>query len=401
MNQLEQLRQKIDEAADSYYNKGVSIVTDDVFDTMLNMLQRLDHKDPRLSGVGSEPTLDKVEHEFPMGSLDNIDANKPKELESYVKRNRGHVLTDSLYHITPKIDGSSLALTYESGKLVRVLTRGNGAVGQDITAKARFFKNVPATIDYQGGDGNITVRGEAVMHRDDFLEYIKSAELEGVRNPRNTGNGLIVRKDSYGAGLIHFYAFDCLSKSLTFKSVSQMYDYLTMHEFVTPDYQVVAEDGISQQIDTMVGRDYPYDVDGLVIKVDDFAQQDLINEGCDKLRLRSNQAVKFNSKKAETIVTGVTVTVGSTGKITPTLTVEPVEIGGIVNSNVLVYNYDEVERLKIGVGDKVQIVLAGDIIPRILKVVDKSPQLYNCKNCGFVGTKHAQELHHNLIKEST
>jgi DNA ligase (NAD+) len=401
MNQLEQLRQKIDEAADSYYNKGVSIVTDDVFDTVLNMLQRLDHKDPRLSGVGSEPTLDKVEHEFPMGSLDNIDANKPKELESYVKRNRGHVLTDSLYHITPKIDGSSLALTYESGKLVRVLTRGNGAVGQDITAKARFFKNVPTTLSRKI---NITVRGEAVMHREDFLEYIKSAELEGVRNPRNprnTGNGLIVRKDSYGAGLIHFYAFDCFVQCMEFPGVSGMYDIMTGLGFTCPDYQVVAEDGISQQIDTMVGRDYPFDIDGLVIKVNDFAQQDLINEGCDKLRLRSNQAVKFNSKKAETIVTGVTVTVGSTGKITPTLTVEPVEIGGIVNSNVLVYNYDEVERLKIGVGDKVQIVLAGDIIPRILKVVDKSPQLYNCKNCGFVGTKHAQELHHNLIKEST
>lgn len=368
MSHADTLRHRIDAASDSYYNKGVSIVTDDEFDTMLAMLQRLDHKDPRLSRVGFVPSLEKVEHEFPMGSLDNIDANKPAELESYLKRNRGHVLQDSLYHITPKIDGSSLAFTYKAGKLVRVVTRGNGAVGQDITAKARFFKNVPTDL---GQPIDITVRGEAVMHRDDFLAYIKSAELEGVRNPRNIGNGIIVRKDAFGAGLIHFYSFDCLSKTVTFKSVTEMYEFLNKAGFTAPDYQVVAEDGIAPQIDTMVQRDYPYDIDGLVIKVDSFEQQAIINEGCDELRLRSNQAVKFNSKKAETTVTGVTVTVGSTGKITPTLMVEPVEIGGIVNSNVLTYNYDEIERLRVGIGDKVQVVLAGDIIPKCLKIVDK------------------------------
>lgn len=371
MSEIEKLRQQIDEAADSYYNKGVSIVTDDQFDTWLSMLQHLDHKDPRLSKVGFEPTLAKTEHEFPMGSLDNIDANKPEELAAYLKRNRGHVLADSLYHITPKIDGSSLAFTYKAGKLVRVVTRGNGAVGQDITAKAQFFKNVPTDL---GQPIDVTVRGEAVMHRDDFLAYIKSAELEGVRNPRNIGNGIIVRKDAFGAGLIHFYAFDCLCSTpgVSFDTVTSMYKQLNDIGFTCPDYQVVAEDGIAPQIDTMVQRSYPYDIDGLVIKVDSFTQQAIINEGCDVLRLRSNQAVKFNSKKAETIVTGVTVTVGSTGKITPTLTVEPVEIGGIVNSNVLTYNYDEIERLKVGVGDKVQVVLAGDIIPKCLKVVDKN-----------------------------
>jgi len=371
MTAIDDLRQKIDEAASAYYNRGVSIVSDDEFDTMLDMLRRLDHKDERLTRIGFEPTLEKVEHAHPMGSLDNIDANKPNELQTYIKRNKDYTLADSLYHVTPKIDGSSIALTYKGGVLTQVLTRGNGEVGQDITAKASFFKGVPTKLPEPV---DITVRGEAVMHRDVFIKYIESAQLEGVRNPRNVGNGIIVRKDACGAGLINFYSFNVESDTpiKILDSVHRCYQFLQEMGFTTPDYQIVAADGITTLVDTMIQRDYPFDIDGLVIRVDDMRQREIINEGGDDLRPRSDQAIKFNSKKAETTITGVTVTVGSTGKITPTLTVEPVEIGGIVNSNVLIYNYDEPERLKIGIGDKIRVVLAGDIIPKVLCVVDKA-----------------------------
>lgn len=370
MTPLEELRLRIIAANDAYYNKGASIVTDNQYDQMLNMLRRADCNDALLRGVGSIPTLDKIAHEYPMGSLDNIDANKPADLALYIKRNKDAIGGKSRYHITPKIDGSSIALTYENGKLTKAITRGNGEVGQDITAKALYFKLVPADISIPS---KVTVRGEAVMHRSDFLEYIKTAKLEGVRNPRNTGNGIVVRKDSFGAGLIHFYAFNAFIEDRVLMPgyVSTLYNMLTEIGFTPPPFVLVGEDELKSTIDTMFSGSYQYDIDGLVVRVDDFEQQYIINEGGDVLRPRSDQAIKFNSKKAETTITGVTVTVGSTGKITPTLTVEPVEIGGIVNSNVLVYNYNEIERLKIGVGDVIQVVLAGDIIPKCLNIVDK------------------------------
>lgn len=371
MTHIEELRQRIDEAATSYYNKGVAIVSDDEFDTMLNMLRRLDHKDPRLTQVGAEATLDKVEHDYPMGSLDNIDVNKPSDLANYIKRNHEGCSIDCLYHVTPKIDGSSVAATYDAqGKLIRLVTRGNGYIGQDITAKAPYIKNMPMQLPVKQA---VTVRGEVVMYRETFIDYIKVAKLEGVRNPRNVGNGILVRSECLGAGLLNFHAFNIIAEgNQDLTTIKDSYDFLRSLGFDPPPYEIVAADGIDALVKSMIQCPYPYDVDGLVIRVNDLTHQKLINEGGDELRPRSDRAIKFNSKKAETVVLGVTVTVGSTGKITPTLAVEPVEIGGIVNSNVLIYNYDEPERLKVGVGDKIRVVLAGDIIPKVMCVVDKA-----------------------------
>ena len=371
MQSVEELRARIDAANDSYYNKGVSLVTDAEYETMLKMLQVFAFNDPRLSSVGADPTLDKVEHQFPMGSLDNIDAAKANELETYIKRAREIANgAPHTYHMTPKIDGSSIALIYRQGKLVQAVTRGNGHVGQDITSKVRFFKQVPVELSEPV---DVVVRGEAVMHRDDFMDYIKTSELEGVRNPRNTGNGIVVRKDCRGAGLIHFYAFNAVL-NIGYNSVADSYTHLRELGFVTPTEIIVATMAdVQAQMSAFLNSCYPFDVDGMVIRLNEFKYSKLYNEGGDVLRPRSDRAIKFNSQKAETIITGVTVTVGHSGKITPTLTVEPVQIGGVTVSNVLVYNFEEPLRLRLGIGDKVQVVLAGDVIPKVLSVVDKSP----------------------------
>lgn len=371
MTPLDQLRQRIDEANDNYYNKGVATVTDAEFETMLKMLQALSFNDPRLKSVGSPPTLDKVDHQYQMGSLDNIDASKPNELEVYLKRAREIAGGAShTYHMTPKIDGSSIAITYKSGALVSAVTRGNGYVGQDITAKVKYFKQVPTQLSEPI---DIVVRGEAVMHRDDFIDYISTAELEGVRNPRNTGNGIVVRKDCRGAGLIHFYAFNAIEVGGNYDTVSTAYLHLKSLGFTTPPEVIVATmTDIQAQMSSFLTNNYPYDVDGMVIRMNEFKYSQLYNEGGDDLRPRSDRAIKFNSQKAETTITGVTITVGHSGKITPTLTVEPVQIGGVTVSNVLVYNFEEPVRLRLGIGDKIQVVLAGDIIPKVLSVVDKA-----------------------------
>jgi len=211
------------------------------------------------------------------------------------------------------------------------------------------------------------------MHRDDFIEYIKTTELEGVRNPRNTGNGIVVRKDCRGAGLIHFYAFNAVL-NIGYETVSDSYTHLKELGFTTPPEIIVATlPDIQAQMSSFFGNCYPYDVDGMVIRLNEFKYSKLYNEGGDVLRPRSDRAIKFNSQKAETIITGVTVTVGHSGKITPTLTVEPVQIGGVTVSNVLIYNFEEPTRLRLGINDKIQVVLAGDVIPKVLSVVDKSP----------------------------
>lgn len=371
MTKLEELRQKIDAANDNYYNKGISTVTDYEFELMLESLLSLCPDDPRLKSVGVPPTLDKVDHEYPMGSLDNIDASNSNELEVYLKRVRD--ITNGAphtFHMTPKIDGSSIAITYKSGVLVSAVTRGNGYVGQDITSKVQYFKQVPLQLTEPL---DIVVRGEVVMHRDDFVEYINTAELEGVRNPRNTGNGIVVRKDCRGAGLVHFYAFNAIVKGRNYDTVSMAYAHLKSLGFTTPPEIIVTTiTDIQVQMSAFLTNNYPYDVDGMVIRMNEFKYSSLYNEDGDDLRPRSDRAIKFNSQKAETTITGVTVTVGHSGKLTPTLTVQPVQIGGVTVSNVLIYNFEEPARLCLGINDKIQIVLAGDIIPKVLSVVDKS-----------------------------
>jgi DNA ligase (NAD+) len=366
MDDLSSVCQSIDEANHYYYQLGHSIVSDREFEILLGRLRKLDPTNPRLTNVGVEPTLDKVEHDYPMGSLDNIDINKSDELRAYLKRNSA--VGSMSYHVTPKVDGSSIAIYYKGGKLDKVLTRGNGFVGQDITAKAMLFKNVPQTI---GETAEVVVRGEAVMLREDFRKYIESTESTGVKNPRNVGNGLIVRKDLMGAGLIHFYAFGCYRRDHAFTSVLESYEFLRVLGFVTVDCRISDEQGLKSTIDGVYSDKYPFDVDGVVVKVNETAYRDVLNHDGDDLRPRSDKAVKYNSKKAETVVTGVNITVGSTGKITPTLAVQPVEIGGVVVSNVLIYNFEEPTRLGIGVGDKIVVVLAGDVIPKAVAVVDK------------------------------
>jgi DNA ligase (NAD+) len=358
---------KIDELNYKYYELGVSEVTDKQFDSLISKLRLIDPNNDRLKSVGVKPTLDKVEHDYPMGSLDNIDMNKSEELNSYVKRNSQ--IGEVSYHVTPKIDGSSIALYYKDGILDKVLTRGNGFVGQDITAKAHFFKNVPINLKEPI---TAVIRGEAVMLRSDFNQYITTTGVTGVKNPRNVGNGLIVRKDLMGAGLITFYAFDMFADDINFDSVHEIYMKIKGLGLETVNYIVSNDGGLSSAINVIYSDEYPFDIDGVVVKVNDSEFRSILNEGCDELRLRSDRAVKYNSKKEETIVTGVNFTVGSTGRVTPTLIVEPVEIGGVVVSNVLVYNFEEIERLNLGIGDKVLVVLAGDIIPKILSVVDKN-----------------------------
>lgn len=386
MLDIVEIRKLINQANYDYYNRGISHVTDSEYDALLKNLSLLDPNDPLLKSVGSEPTLDKVDHQYPMGSLDNIDANKQNELETYVKRidelSSGSKYT---FHITPKIDGSSIALTYKNGVLEKAVTRGNGLVGQDITAKVSYFKQVPLRLS---ANIDITVRGEAVMHRDDFIDYISIAELDGVRNPRNIGNGIIVRKDCKGAGLITFYAFNAVSENIERSTVENTYQFLNSIGFITPPW-IISNNitDIQNEIRSFIDKKFQYDVDGLVIRLNEYSIADIYNDNGDVLRPRSDRAIKFNTQKAETKITGVNVTVGHSGKITPTLTVDPVHIGGVVVSNVLVYNFEEPKRLKLGVGDKIQLVLAGDIIPKVISLVDKSSDNHlieapeNCPAC--------------------
>lgn len=387
MNDIQTICHDIDKANHHYYQLGHSLMTDGEYGTLFDKLRELDPHNHRLISVGSEPTLDKINHEYPMGSLDNIDINKPEELLSYIKRNSA--IGDVSYHVTPKIDGSSIAIYYVNGKLDKVLTRGNGFVGQDITAKARFFKNVPLTLS-QSID--IVVRGEAVMLREDFQKYIGITNTEGVKNSRNVGNGLIVRKDLMGAGLISFYAFGCFCDHLKFEGINDSYVFMKEIGLTTVNYIFSNEGGLKTAIDIVYSDRYPFDIDGVVVKIDKTQYRDIINLDGDELRPRSDRAIKFNSKKAETTVTGVNFTVGSTGRVTPTLMVEPVEIGGVVVSNVLVYNFDEIDRLNLGIGDKVCVVLSGDIIPKIVSVVDKRSDVRilsptTCPSCSCLLTK--------------
>lgn len=387
--ELERLAAEIAEHDRRYHSDDAPTVTDAEYDALRRRnlaieqafpaLVRADSPSRRVGGAVSEK-FEKVRHAVPMLSLDN--AFSDDDVRDFAERVRRYLRlpADAVLPITaePKIDGLSLSLRYEGGRLVVAATRGDGQVGENVTANARTITDIPEILS-----GNppavLEVRGEVYLSHADFLELNRKQEAEGKPlyvNPRNTAAGSLRQLDPSitASRPLKFFAY-AWGEVSAMPAVTQMGMVAALAEYGFRVNDLMKRfddvDDLLQhyrKIEVERGT-LPYDIDGVVYKVDDIALQERL--GFVSRSPRWAIAHKFPAEKAATVLNGIDIQVGRTGALTPVARLEPVTVGGVVVTNATLHNAEEIERLGIKIGDTVIVQRAGDVIPQVLGFVEE------------------------------
>ena len=388
---IESLREKIRHHEYLYYVLDHPEISDADFDKLMQQLKDLEVEHPDLitadsptQRVGGKPRegFVKVPHSSPMLSLDNT--YNEEELRAWERR--VHELSgrkDVDYVCELKLDGMSLALIYEDGKLVRGITRGDGSVGEDVTLNVRTVRSVPLSIPKEklkkaGVPANFEVRGELLMPTASFKRINEERERNGLptfANPRNFTAGTVRQLDSNitAARRLDYFPYILLQNGRTyFDHHSKTLAALEASGFkVNPNYKLVRSmDEVWAFIQRWEGKrdSLPYEIDGIVIKVDRTSLQDEL--GFTGKAPRWAIAYKYAARAGITKLEAVRWQVGRTGKLTPVAELVPVAIGGTTVRNATLHNVDEIERLGVKIGDWVQVERGGDVIPKVAKVID-------------------------------
>ncbi len=332
----------------------------------------------RKVGAAVSEKFEKVRHAIPMLSLDN--AFSDDDVRDFVQRIRRYLRLDAEAGLPitaePKIDGLSLSLRYEGGRLVTAATRGDGQVGENVTANARTVKDIPDRLP-AGAPEIFEVRGEIYLTKEDFLELNRRQEEAGKQiyvNPRNTAAGSLRQLDASitAARPLKFFAYSWGQVSgLPSDTQTGMVETLASYGFKVNDLMVRLDsvEALAEHYRLIEQRraSLPYDIDGVVYKVDDLELQRRL--GFVSRSPRWAVAHKFPAEKATTVLTGIDIQVGRTGALTPVARLKPVTVGGVVVTNATLHNAEEIERLGVMIGDTVQVQRAGDVIPQILGYV--------------------------------
>ncbi|SPF45731.1 DNA ligase [Candidatus Sulfotelmatobacter kueseliae] len=388
---IEALREKIRRHEHLYYVLDQPEISDTEFDRLMQQLKDLEAEHPSLvtpdsptQRVGGKPRegFVKVPHSSPMLSLDNT--YNEEELRNWERR--VHELSgrsDVDYVCELKLDGMSLALLYEEGKLVRGVTRGDGSVGEDVTLNVRTVHSVPLSIDREklrkaGIPLNFEARGELLMPTAAFRKLNEERERNGLptfANPRNFTAGTVRQLDSSVTAQrrLDFFPYFLLANGRTY--FERHWETLTALEKagfkVNPNRKLVhSMDEVWRFIQQWEEKrdSLPYEIDGIVVKVDRTALQDEL--GFTGKAPRWAIAYKYAARAGITKLENVRWQVGRTGKLTPVAELAPVAIGGTTVRNATLHNMDEIERLGVKIGDWVQVERGGDVIPKVAKVVE-------------------------------
>ncbi|MEO6432907.1 MAG: NAD-dependent DNA ligase LigA [Sphingomicrobium sp.] len=369
-------------------------------------LVRADSPSRRLGAAPVATGLAKVVHARAMLSLDN--AFSVEEVEEFAARVRRFLAltTDAELAMTaePKIDGLSCSLRYEDGTLVLAATRGDGAVGEDVTANVRTIADIPQRIS--GAPAILEVRGEVYMTKADFTALNERQEAAGGKlfaNPRNAAAGSLRQKDPKVtlARPLGFLAHGWGEVSEPLAD-SQFAAMRRIADFGIPVSDLLSRcDNVAQLIDhyRVIERqraDLPFDIDGVVYKVERLDWQDRL--GFVARAPRWGMAHKFPAEQAETTLDGIDIQVGRTGKLTPVGRLKPVGVGGVIVQNVTLHNRDEIARLGLRIGDRLRIQRAGDVIPQVVENLTRAePRAAfafpdHCPECGSEAVAEEDEV---------
>ena len=390
--ELEALKEQIRHHNYQYHVLDEPEIPDAEYDRMMRRLQAIEKQHPELitddsptQRVGDAPieSFGTVQHLVPMLSLDNAFAED--ELREFHRRVASRLeLEDEAdvleYAAEPKLDGAAVSLLYEDGRLVRGATRGDGTTGEDITHNVRTIESVPLRLVGDGIPSVLEVRGEVFMPKAGFEAYNEQARANGDKtfvNPRNAAAGSLRQLDprlTAGRPLdIYLYSIGHIDGADTPETHSDVLDRLQGWGFkVCPERGVVVgvEGCLAYYQDIGARRDsLPYEIDGVVYKVNSLAQQREL--GFVSRAPRWAIAHKFPAQEELTTVVGVEFQVGRTGALTPVARLKPVFVGGVTVSNATLHNIDELHRKDVRIGDTVTIRRAGDVIPEVVAVIKK------------------------------
>ena len=379
ISKVKKLREELRYHSYLYYVLDKPEISDFEFDKMYRELVDFESKYPELitpdsptQRVGGKATGDfkKVEFKKPMLSLSN--AFNGKELIEFDRSVKETLNTDNIEYITElKIDGLSMNLIYEEGKLIRGLTRGDGKVGEDVTANVKTIKSIPLYIE--NAPPYIEIRGEVFMPRSSFVSLNEKRDAAGIMpfaNCRNAASGSIRQLDPNvtASRNLDFFAYSVgETEGIEIKNQESLLNLLKKFHFkVNPNYKKI--NSIEKVIEIInewqeKRHHLGYDTDGMVVKVNDFAQQNIL--GATSKDPKWAIAYKYPPEEEETVVENIIVTMGRTGVLTPSADLKPVQIAGTVVKRVTLHNMNFIEEKDIRIGDIVKIYKSGEIIPEI------------------------------------
>lgn len=385
---VEALRRRLHDANHRYYVLDDPAITDAEYDALLRELEALEAAHPELASetsptqrVGNAPSsaFAPVPHTVPMLSLAN--AFSDAEAADFVRRIE-QVLDerDPVFSVEPKLDGLALSLRYEQGRLVVAATRGDGSTGEDVTANVRTIRSIPLELMGSGWPAVLEVRGEVFMPVAAFNAWNERALAEGARplaNPRNGAAGSLRQLDprvtAHRPLAFFAYAVGAVEGGTLPASHSRTLQRLRDWGFPVSD-----ENAVVRGLDGLLGyyRDVgarraslPFDIDGVVYKLDDYAQQREM--GFVSRAPRWALAHKFPAQEQSTVLEAIDIQIGRTGAATPVARLQPVQVAGVVVTNATLHNADQIARLDVRIGDTVIVRRAGDVIPEIVRVVEE------------------------------
>jgi DNA ligase (NAD+) len=380
------LREEIERHNFQYYVLDAPLVSDAEYDRLFRELQELESKHPELAsaesptqrvGGGALDTFAPVQHRVPMLSLNN--AFSDDEVTAFDRRVREGLGVDRVeYTVEPKFDGLAISLVYEEGRFRRGATRGDGYTGEDVTANLRTVRAIPLRLSGEAVPSLLEVRGEVLMLKRDFERLNNAQRDRGERefaNPRNAAAGSLRQLDpsiTAGRRLTFFaYGIGVLEGGPKFVRHGDMLDYLESHRLpVSRERRLVhGVEGLLTFYRAIGAKRtaLPYDIDGVVYKVNDLAAQERL--GFVARAPRFAIAHKFPPEEATSVVVAIDVQVGRTGALTPVARLQPVSVGGVTVTNATLHNEEEIRRKDIHIGDTVVVRRAGDVIPEVVRVV--------------------------------
>ena len=385
---LKKLKNKINLANHKYYVLDDPDITDHEYDYLFNELISLESKYPDLvtedspsKRIGAKPLskFESVKHRMQMFSLNNVFHSSDLKLHiDRLVKNLDISSNRIKFSVEPKLDGLAINLFYKNGILETASTRGDGITGENVTKNIKTIKSVPLKLIGNSYPSEIEIRGEVFISKDGFNEINKLNKEKKFANPRNAAAGSLRQLDSKVTSKrpldAYFYAIGYSSEDLKFDTQCELLKNLTRWGFKTCELNQLAVGQYECEIiynEILMKRDeIPYEIDGVVYKVDSLEDQKKL--GAVSRAPRWAIAHKFPAEEKITIIENVRFQVGRTGVLTPVASLRPVEVGGVIISNATLHNMDEIRKKDIHIGDKVSIRRAGDVIPEIVKVVEKS-----------------------------